>query len=126
MKNTAEKLNPQAFFQRSRDHLLQESTVKNILYIDEAFLAGRALPPEKRSPAEAETLAASDAPVEELAAPKFKRRSVLSTLSRTLLKSGLFLAAILLVPGALIGAPLLWWLGHRRKTPPQPTWKGCS
>jgi len=122
MKNTAEKLNPQAFFQRSRDHLLQESTVKNILYIDEAFLAGRALRPEKRSPAEAETLAASDAPVDELAAPKFKRRPV----SRTLLKSGLFLAAILLLPGALIGAPLLWWLGHRRKTPPQPTWKGCS
>jgi len=22
-------------------------------------------------------------------------------------------AAILLLPGALIGAPILWWLGHR-------------
>jgi len=29
------------------------------------------------------------------------------------LKSVLYLAAILLLPGALIGAPLLWWLGHR-------------
>ena len=96
--------------------------MKNILYVDEAFVTGRVLPPEKRSPAEAKTLAVSDAPVDELAAPKFKRRPV----SRTLLKSGLFLAAILLLPGALIGAPLLWWLGHRRKTPPQPTWKGCS
>jgi len=36
------------------------------------------------------------------------------------------LAAILLLPGALIGAPILWWLGHRRKTQPQPTWKACS
>jgi hypothetical protein len=34
---------------------------------------------------------------------------------RPFLKSGLYLAAILLVPGALIGAPILWWLGHRRK-----------
>jgi len=33
MKNTDAKLNPQAFFQRSRDHLLQESTVKNILFV---------------------------------------------------------------------------------------------
>ncbi|TMG73225.1 MAG: hypothetical protein E6H80_10225 [Betaproteobacteria bacterium] len=40
----------------------------------------------------------------------------MSALSRTFLKSGLYLAAILLVPGALIGAPLLWWLGHQRKT----------
>jgi hypothetical protein len=45
---------------------------------------------------------------------------------RTFLKSGLYLAAILLLPGALIVAPLLWWLGHRRKTQPQPTWKACS
>src|SRR5258706_15076052 len=33
MKSAGEKLNPQAFFQRSRDHLLQESTVKNILFV---------------------------------------------------------------------------------------------
>jgi len=32
-------------------------------------------------------------------------------------QGGLYLAAILLLPGALIGAPILWWLGHRRKTP---------
>jgi len=32
-----------------------------------------------------------------------------------LLKGALYLAAILLLPGALIGAPLLWWL-ERRKT----------
>jgi hypothetical protein len=50
----------------------------------------------------------------------------MSTLSRTFLKSGLYLAAILLLPGALIGAPILWWLGHRRKTAHQPTWKACS
>ena len=50
----------------------------------------------------------------------------MSTLLRTFLKSGLVLAAIVLLPGALIGAPLLWWLGHRRKAPPQPTWKTCS
>ncbi len=50
----------------------------------------------------------------------------MSTLLRTSLKSGLYLAAILLVPGALIGAPILWWLGHHRKKPPQPTWKACS
>ncbi len=48
------------------------------------------------------------------------------TLARTFLKSGLVLAAIVLLPGALIGAPLLWWLGHRRKAPRQPTWKACS
>ena len=45
---------------------------------------------------------------------------------RNFLKGGLYLAAILLLPGALIGAPILWWLGHRRKTPPQPTWKAGS
>jgi len=50
----------------------------------------------------------------------------MSTLLRTFLKSGLVLAAIILLPGALIGAPILWWLGHRRKTQPQPTWKACS
>jgi len=44
----------------------------------------------------------------------------MSTLLRNSLKSGLVLAAILLLPGALIGAPILWWLGHRRKTQPQP------
>jgi hypothetical protein len=38
---------------------------------------------------------------------------------RTFLKGGLYLAAILLVPGALIGAPLLWWLGQRRRTSSQ-------
>lgn len=43
----------------------------------------------------------------------------MSTLSRTFLKSGLYLAAILLLPGGLIGAPLLWWLGRRRRTSPQ-------
>jgi hypothetical protein len=37
----------------------------------------------------------------------------MSTWLRTFLKSGLYLAAILLLPGALIGAPILWWLGHR-------------
>jgi hypothetical protein len=50
----------------------------------------------------------------------------MSTLARTFLKNGLVLAAILLLPGALIGAPLLWWLGRRRKTPPRATWKTCS
>ena len=35
------------------------------------------------------------------------------TTFRFSLKNGLYLAAILLLPGALIGAPLLWWLGHR-------------
>jgi len=50
----------------------------------------------------------------------------MSTLLRTLLRNGLFLAAIVLLPGALIGAPILWWLGHRRKTQPQPTWKASS
>jgi len=50
----------------------------------------------------------------------------MSTLLRTLLKGGLVLAAIVLLPGALIGAPFLWWLGHRRKTPPPATWKACS
>jgi len=95
--------------------------MKNILYVDERFVTARALPTEKPSPAEAK--------VEEPADPKFKERSVISvisTLLRTLLKGGLVLAAIVLLPGALIGAPLLWWLGHRRKAPPQPTWKTCS
>ena len=50
----------------------------------------------------------------------------MSSLLRTFLKGGLVLAAIVLLPGALIGAPLLWWLNHRRKTQPQPTWKTCS
>ena len=44
------------------------------------------------------------------------------TTFRFFLKNGLYLAAILLLPGALIGAPLLWWLGHRNaksiKPPP--------
>jgi len=35
------------------------------------------------------------------------------------------LAAILVLPGALIGAPFLWWLGNRRKKSPQPMWKEC-
>ena len=50
----------------------------------------------------------------------------MSILLRNFLKGGLYLAAILLLPGSLIGAPILWWLGHRRKTPPQPTWKAYS
>ena len=50
----------------------------------------------------------------------------MSTLLRNFLKSGLVLAAILLLPGALIGAPILWWLGNRRRKSPQPTWKACS
>src|SRR5258708_5172474 len=33
MKSADEKLNPQDFFQRSRNHLLQESTMKNILLV---------------------------------------------------------------------------------------------
>jgi hypothetical protein len=116
MKSAAEKLYLQTFFQRSRDHLLQESAMKNILHVDEAFLIGLALPPEKRSPAEAP----SDSPVDEL------RGSVMRNFLRTLLKGGLVLAAILVLPGALIGAPLLWWLAHRRKKSPQPMWKACS
>jgi hypothetical protein len=46
----------------------------------------------------------------------------MSTWLRNFLKGGLVLAAIVLLPGALIGAPILWWAGHRRKTP-QSTWK---
>src|SRR5437879_2758900 len=112
MKSAGENLNLQAFFKRSTDHLLQERTMKNILFvlssprgwksyshqfashivddlkarhpgaqvvvrdvakeplphIDGAFATGRALPPEKRSPAEAKALALSDALVDELAA----------------------------------------------------------
>jgi len=49
-----------------------------------------------------------------------------TTFLRHFLRSGFYLAAILLLPGALIGAPILWWLCHRRKTPHQPTWKACS
>ena len=40
---------------------------------------------------------------------------IMTTYLRRFLKNGLYLAAILLVPGALIGAPILWWIGHRRK-----------
>jgi FMN-dependent NADH-azoreductase len=112
MKSADTKLNQQAFFQRSRNHLLQESTMKNILFVlssprgwksyshqfashivddlkarhpgakvvvrdvakeplphvDDAFVTGRMLPPEKRSPAEAKALASSDALVDELVA----------------------------------------------------------
>src|SRR5713101_7547928 len=112
MKSADEKLNPQDFFQRSRNHLLQDSTMKNILlvlrsprgwrshshqfashivddlkarhpgakvvvrdvakeplpHVGEAFGTGRVLPPEKRSPAEVQALALSDALVDELAA----------------------------------------------------------
>jgi len=89
-------------------------------HVDGAFATGRVQPPEKRSPAEAKTLAPSDAPVDEL------RGSVMRNFLRTLLKGGLVLAAILVLPGALIGAPLLWWLAHRRKKSPQPMWKACS
>jgi hypothetical protein len=120
MKNAGENLNLQAFFQRSRDHLLRESSMKNVLYVDEAFVAGRALPPEKRSPDEAETPAPSNAPVDE------QGGSVTRNFLRTLLKGGLVLAAILVLPGALIGAPLLWWLGTHRKKSPQPMWKTRS
>jgi len=120
MKNAGENLNLQAFFQRSRDHLLRESSMKNALYVDEAFVAGRALPPEKRGPDEAETPAPSNAQVDE------QGGSVTRNFLRTLLKGGLVLAAILVLPGALIGAPLLWWLGNRRKKSPQPMWKACS
>ncbi len=45
------------------------------------------------------------------------------TTFRFLLKNGLYLAAIVLLPGALIGAPILWWLGHRnanRQAGPNP------
>jgi hypothetical protein len=35
------------------------------------------------------------------------------TIFRFFLKNSLYLAAVLLLPGALIGAPILWWLGHR-------------
>src|SRR5882762_10428554 len=99
MKSAAENLNLQDFFQRSRDHLLQENTMKNVLYVDEAFVSRRALPPEKRSPDEAETFAPSSA-------PDGLRGSVMRNFFRTLLKGGLLLAAILVLPGALIGAPL--------------------
>jgi FMN-dependent NADH-azoreductase len=112
MKSAGANLNLRTFFERSRDHLLQESTVKNILFVlssprgwksyshqfashivddlkarhpsakvvvrdvareplphvDEAFVTGRVLPSEKRSPAEAKALALSDALVDELAA----------------------------------------------------------
>jgi len=95
MKNAGENLNVQAFFQRSRDHLLREGTMKNVLYVDEAFVAEQG-------------------------------GSVTRNFLRTLLKGGLVLAAIVLLPGALIGAPLLWWLGNRRKKSAQPTWKACS
>jgi hypothetical protein len=54
------------------------------------------------------------------------QRSIMSTCLRAFLRGGLYLAAILLVPGALIGAPILWWLGHRAKARSQPTWKACS
>jgi len=122
MKSAAEKLYLKAFFQRSRDHLFQESGMKNTLFVDEAFVIGRALPPEKRSPAEAKRPAVLDAPVD----PKLTLRSAVGTLLRTSLKCGLVLAAILLLPGALIGAPLLWWLGNRGKKSRQSTWKACS
>jgi len=57
---------------------------------------------------------------------KTKRGSVMGIWLRTFLKNGLYIAALLLVPGALIGAPILWWLGHRRKASPQSAWKTCS
>jgi len=46
----------------------------------------------------------------------------MTTLTQHFLKIGLYLAAILLLPGALIGAPLLWWLRHRdaRRTSQRP------
>jgi hypothetical protein len=40
---------------------------------------------------------------------------IMATFLRRFLRSGLYLAAILIVPGALIGAPILWWISHRRK-----------
>jgi hypothetical protein len=47
----------------------------------------------------------------------------MTALSRNFLKSGVYLAAVVLLPGALIGAPLLWWLGHRnaKRTALQPS-----
>jgi FMN-dependent NADH-azoreductase len=112
MKSADKKRNLRTFFQRSRNHLLQENTMKNILFVlssprgwksyshqfashivddlkarhpgakvvvrdvakeplphvDEAFVTGRVLAAEKRSPAEAKALALSDALVDELAA----------------------------------------------------------
>src|SRR5258706_12923759 len=112
MKSADENLNREDFSRRSRNHLLQESVMKNILlvlssprgwkshshqfashivddlkarhpgakvvvgdvakeplpHVGEAFGTGRALSPEKRSPAEAKALSLSDALVDELAA----------------------------------------------------------
>jgi len=100
MKSAGENLNLKAFFQRSRDHLLGESTMKNVLYVDEAFVVGRAFPPEKRGPDEAEPLAPSNVPVDE------PRGSVVRNFLRTFLKGGLVLAAIVLQ---------LWWNGTRSR-----------
>ena len=55
-----------------------------------------------------------------------KPGSVMTTWLRTFLKGGFYIAAVLLVPGALIGAPILWWLDRRRKASPQSGWKTCS
>ena len=49
----------------------------------------------------------------------------MTTTFRRLLKGALVLAAIVLLPGALIGAPLLWWLGRRRAAPRGP-FSGCT
>jgi hypothetical protein len=44
----------------------------------------------------------------------------------SLLRAALYVAAVLLLPGALIGAPILWWINHRnRNTPGRPTHRGA-
>ncbi len=50
------------------------------------------------------------------------------TPSRLFLKNGLYLAAVLLLPGALIGVPILWWLGHRnaKRTALPPSVQGVD
>jgi len=121
MKSAAEKLNLQTFLQRSRDHLLPESGMRKVLYVDQAFVNARGLPPAKRSSAEAMAPARADS-----RDPEFKPKPVTSTWLRPLLKGGLYFAAILLLPGALIGAPVFWWLANRRKKSPQPAWRTCS
>jgi hypothetical protein len=41
-----------------------------------------------------------------------KESAVIAT-SRLALKYLFYLAALILLPGALIGAPILWWIGRR-------------
>jgi len=49
----------------------------------------------------------------------------------SLLRAALYVAAILLLPGALIGAPVLWWINHRNgkrtgPTDPRSARAGCG